>query len=154
MKHLILVCTLILCVSCASSRQEFSTQQSSAVTSVQMQSGSDYMEELLSRLAAKFTDSVHVVVENYYSPKCDSDSVGPLKSKVTYQRKAKADVSKTDRKEIHQKDSTNIQQNDSTRNEKCVEVQTESSAFKFNVIHLFLCCVVLLVIDGWLKKYF
>ena len=155
MKYLILVCPLIiLCVSCASSRQEFSTQQSSAVTSVRMQSGSDYMEELLSKLVAKYSDSVHMVMESYYPPKSDSDSVGPLKAKVTLQRKSEAGIMKTEHKDIQAKDSTDIQQNDSTSNEKKVEVQKESSAFKFTVIHLFVCCLIFIIIYGCFKRFF
>ena len=144
MKLLILICSLILCVSCASSRQELSTQQSSAVTELQMISGSDCIEELLTKLAAKYSDSVHVVVKNYYPPKSDSDSVGPLKTEVIYQRKAKADVDKIEKKEVHAKDSTAIQRNDSINNERIVEIQEESSAFKINKLLLIDCFVALI----------
>ena len=156
MRYLILVSSLmiILCVSCASSRQEFTTQQLSTTSSLKVGSASRYMEELLARLAARFADSVHFVVENYYPPVADSDSVGPLMTKITYQHQTKVDVESEAKKDIQIRDSVNVQQNDSINNVKNTEIRKESSSFRFSIVHLFVCLVIFFVLYGWLKKAF
>lgn len=153
MKNLITFSILvILCVSCASSRQELSFDKSTAISSKHIERNTDIIEELLAKLTAKFSDSIHIELECYYPPKNNSDSVGPVKSKLTYDKKTNSDVKKEEEKKTHKTDSIGIQHNDSTKNDVRVEEQKESSTFTFNLFHLFVVCLIALFLMWRFKR--
>ena len=145
MKYLILFCSFILCVSCASSRTELFHETKSDSLQLVLQEKNMFMEEFMRKLQAEFRDSVHVVVREYYPPE-DSDSIGALKKETVYDRKSVKDIQEEGNRKTASKDSASLQLDESSSSDTVSEVQKErtvglSTRF-YIVITLFLVLIL------------